>query len=66
MLLLNYLLHYSQNSNRTCRNAFLFLCGRYSVSDVKIFVNNQEGFALMYLPCLRNKDIYAEDFSYKS
>ena len=31
-------------------------------SGHNIFVNIQEGFALIYLLCLRNKDIFAEFF----
>ena len=45
---------------------FLFLCESWSVSDDQIFVNIQEGFALIYRLCFRNKDIFAKDFLYKS
>ena len=41
---------------------FLFKCGSLPISDGKIFVNIQEGFALMCRLCLRNFDIFAEDF----
>ena len=40
---------------------FLFLCGSQPVSGDQIFVNIQEGFALIYRLCLRNKNI-AEGF----
>ena len=54
------------NSNRACRKAILFLCVSQSVFGDQIFVNIQEGFALIYRLCLRSKDIFAEDGLHKS
>lgn len=40
----------------------LYSSGSRSISDDKIFVDMQEGFALIYRLCLRNKYIFVEDF----
>ena len=53
-------------SKRACRKAILFLCVSQSVYGDQIFVNIQEGVALIYRLCLRTKDIFAEDVLRKS
>ena len=48
------------------QNTFIYLCGSQPVSGDQIFVNIQEGFALLYCLCFCNKDIFAEDLLHKS
>ena len=60
------LLHYLLDSNHACRNAYLFLCRSQPISGDQIFVNIQEGFALIYRLCHRNKDVFAGNFMHKS
>ena len=48
------------------RNACLLLCGNQLISEDKIFVNIEEGFALIYYLYLQKKDILAEEFLHKS